>query len=64
MMISNYKSIIHRSKRRGWISTLYGLAIISLVLFLMNGILLRHYDHPVYEGGKQLVDMIYLQKKL
>lgn len=23
-----------------------------------------NYDHPVYEGGKQLVDMIYLQKKL
>ena len=23
-----------------------------------------HYDHPIYECGKQLVDMIYLQKKL
>ncbi len=23
-----------------------------------------HYDHPIYEGGVQLVDMIYLQKPL
>lgn len=23
-----------------------------------------HYDHPIYEAGIQLVDMIYLQKKL
>ena len=23
-----------------------------------------NYDHPVYEGGIQLVDMVYLQKKL
>ena len=23
-----------------------------------------HYDHPIYECGVQLVDMIYLQKKL
>ena len=23
-----------------------------------------HYDHPIYEGGVQLIDMIYLQKKL
>ena len=23
-----------------------------------------HYDHPIYEDGKQLVDMIYLRKKL
>lgn len=30
-------------KRRGGISTLYGLGIIPVVLFLMNGILLRHY---------------------
>lgn len=22
-----------------------------------------HYDHPIYEGGVQLVDMIYLKKK-
>lgn len=23
-----------------------------------------HYDHPIYEAGTQLVDMIYLQRKL
>ena len=23
-----------------------------------------NYDHPIYEGGIQLVDMIYLQRKL
>ena len=23
-----------------------------------------HYDHPIYEAGTQLVDMIYLQKKI
>lgn len=23
-----------------------------------------HYDHPIYEGGVQLIDMIYLQRKL
>ncbi|MBE6962777.1 MAG: GNAT family N-acetyltransferase [Ruminococcaceae bacterium] len=23
-----------------------------------------NYDHPIYEGGIQLVDMVYLQKKL
>ena len=23
-----------------------------------------HYDHPIFEGGVQLVDMVYLQKKL
>ncbi len=23
-----------------------------------------HYDHPIYECGKQLVDMVYLQRKL
>lgn len=23
-----------------------------------------NYDHPIYEGGVQLVDMIYLQKKI
>lgn len=25
---------------------------------------LDNYDHPIFEAGKQLVDMIYLQKKL
>lgn len=23
-----------------------------------------HYDHPIYECGVQLVDMVYLRKKL
>ncbi len=23
-----------------------------------------HYDHPIYEGGVQLVDMVYLQRPL
>ena len=23
-----------------------------------------HYDHPIYEAGTQLVDMIYLQKRI
>jgi GNAT superfamily N-acetyltransferase len=23
-----------------------------------------HYDHPIYEGGVQLVDMVYLQRSL
>lgn len=23
-----------------------------------------HYDHPIYEGGIQLIDMIYLKKEL
>ena len=23
-----------------------------------------HYDHPIFEDGKQLIDMIYLRKKL
>ena len=23
-----------------------------------------HYDHPIYEAGMQLVDMIYLQKNI
>lgn len=25
---------------------------------------LDHYDHPIFEGGTQLVDMVYLQKSL
>lgn len=24
----------------------------------------HHYDHQIYEGGKQLVDMVYLKKEL
>ena len=25
---------------------------------------LQHYDHPIWEGGKLLTDMIYLEKLL
>ena len=32
--------------------------------YVVPGFFTEHYDHTVYEGGKQLVDMIYLQKKL
>ena len=32
--------------------------------YVVPGFFTEHYDHPVYESGKQLVDMIYLQKKL
>ncbi len=24
----------------------------------------EHYDHPIYEGGVQLVDMVYLRRRL
>ena len=24
----------------------------------------EHYDHPIFEGGVQLVDMVYLRKNL
>ena len=24
----------------------------------------EHYDHPIYEGGKRLVDMVYLKMEL
>lgn len=23
-----------------------------------------NYDHPIYEGGRQLIDMVYLQRKI
>ena len=32
--------------------------------YVVPGFFTEHYDYPVYESGKQLVDMIYLQKKL
>ena len=32
--------------------------------YVVPGFFTEHYDHPIYEGGKQLVDMIYLQKTL
>ena len=28
------------------------------------GFFTEHYDHPIFEGGELLTDMIYLQKKL
>lgn len=24
----------------------------------------EHYDHPIFEGGKQLIDKVYMKKKL
>ena len=38
-------------------AALYGGSVIPH--FFMD-----HYDHPIYEGGKQLDDMIYFQLKL
>ena len=32
--------------------------------YVVPGFFTEHYDHPICEGGKQLVDMIYLQKHL
>ena len=31
---------------------------------LVKNFFTDHYDHPIYECGGQLVDMVYLQKKL
>ena len=31
---------------------------------IIKNFFINHYDHPIYECGKQLIDMIYLQKKL
>ena len=31
---------------------------------IVKNFFLEHYDHPIYEGGVQLVDMVYLQKEL
>ena len=30
----------------------------------LKNFFIDNYDHPIYEGGVQLVDMIYLQRKL
>lgn len=30
----------------------------------VEGFFTEHYDHPIFEGGRQLVDMIYLQRPL
>ena len=31
---------------------------------LVKNFFTDHYDHPIYEGGVQLADMVYLQRKL
>ena len=31
---------------------------------VVKNFFIDHYDHPIYEDGIQLVDMIYLRKKL
>ena len=31
---------------------------------VVRNFFLDYYDHPIYEGGVQLVDMVYLQKEL
>ena len=31
---------------------------------IVSNFFLENYDHPIYEEGKQLVDMVYLQKKI
>lgn len=31
---------------------------------LVRNFFTDHYDHPIYEGGVQLVDMVYLQRRL
>lgn len=30
---------------------------------IIKNFFVDYYDHPIFEGGKQLVDMIYLQKQ-
>lgn len=31
---------------------------------LVKNFFTAHYDHPIYEGGVQLVDMVYLQREI
>ncbi|MDE7130926.1 MAG: GNAT family N-acetyltransferase, partial [Lachnospiraceae bacterium] len=31
---------------------------------IVKDFFIDHYDHPIYECGVQLVDMVYLQRKL
>ena len=31
---------------------------------LVKNFFIDHYDHPIYECGMQLVDMVYLQREL
>ena len=31
---------------------------------VMKNYIVDHYDHPIFEGGKQLIDKVYLRRKL
>lgn len=31
---------------------------------IIQNFFIDHYDHPIYEEGKQLIDMVYLRKKI
>ena len=31
---------------------------------VVEGFFTENYDHPIFEGGVQLVDMVYLRKRL
>ena len=31
---------------------------------VVKGFFTENYDHPIYEGGKQLVDMVYFSKRI
>ena len=31
---------------------------------VMKNYIVNHYDHPIFEGGKQLIDKVYLRRKL
>ena len=31
---------------------------------VVKGFFTKHYDHPIYEGGRQLTDMVYLRMSL
>ena len=31
---------------------------------VVKGFFTEHYDHPIYEGGHQLTDMVYLRMSL
>jgi len=32
--------------------------------YVVRNFFTDNYDHPIYEGGKQLIDMVYLQRSL
>ncbi|MBU5626607.1 GNAT family N-acetyltransferase [Oscillibacter sp. MSJ-2] len=32
--------------------------------YLVSNFFTDHYDHPIFEGGKQLIDMVYLRREL